>query len=58
MDFCKQLCSVAEIAKRRTTDMEPSAHYELAGICGSEVFTNGHIVKGDIITLYMETMMR
>ena len=32
--------------------MEPSAAYELTGFFGNVVFTNGHVVDGDTITLY------
>jgi predicted GH43/DUF377 family glycosyl hydrolase len=32
--------------------MRPSAPYELAGFVGNVVFTNGHIVNGDTVTLY------
>jgi predicted GH43/DUF377 family glycosyl hydrolase len=32
--------------------MEPAASYELTGFFGNVVFTNGHIVDGDTITLY------
>ena len=31
---------------------EPTAPYELTGFFGNVVFTNGHIVKGDEITMY------
>jgi beta-1,2-mannobiose phosphorylase / 1,2-beta-oligomannan phosphorylase len=38
----------------RTTDpiMAPSADYELTGFFGHVVFTNGHVVNGDVITIY------
>jgi predicted GH43/DUF377 family glycosyl hydrolase len=32
--------------------MIPTAPYELTGFFGNVVFTNGHIVDGDTITLY------
>jgi beta-1,2-mannobiose phosphorylase / 1,2-beta-oligomannan phosphorylase len=32
--------------------LEPTAPYELTGFFGNVVFTNGHIVKGDKITMY------
>jgi predicted GH43/DUF377 family glycosyl hydrolase len=32
--------------------MEPQAAYELSGFFGSVVFTNGHIVKDDELTIY------
>ena len=32
--------------------MEPSAEYELNGFFGKVIFTNGHLVKGDEITMY------
>jgi predicted GH43/DUF377 family glycosyl hydrolase len=32
--------------------MEPLAEYEQKGFFGNVVFTNGHIVDGDDITLY------
>lgn len=38
----------------RSTDpiMEPSAPYEQTGFFGHVVFTNGHVVDGDCLTLY------
>ena len=38
----------------RSTDplMEPSADYERTGFFGNVVFTNGHLVDGDTVTLY------
>ncbi|MGM8363567.1 glycoside hydrolase family 130 protein [Flavobacterium sp. ARAG 55.4] len=38
----------------RTTDpiMVPTQEYELQGFFGQVVFTNGHIVNGDILTIY------
>jgi predicted GH43/DUF377 family glycosyl hydrolase len=32
--------------------VEPSAEYEKTGFFGNVVFTNGHIVNGDEITIY------
>jgi predicted GH43/DUF377 family glycosyl hydrolase len=32
--------------------MSPSAPYELTGFVGNVVFTNGHVVAGDRVTLY------
>jgi predicted GH43/DUF377 family glycosyl hydrolase len=32
--------------------MEPTADYEKEGFFGNVVFTNGHIVKDDKLTLY------
>ena len=32
--------------------MEPTAPYELTGFFGNVIFTNGHIVEGDEITMY------
>lgn len=32
--------------------MEPSTEYELNGFFGNVIFTNGHIVDGDTITMY------
>jgi len=32
--------------------MEPSAPYELTGFLGNVVFTNGHTVDGDTVTIY------
>jgi predicted GH43/DUF377 family glycosyl hydrolase len=39
---------------RRSHDpiMEPTAEYEQTGFFGNVVFTNGHVVDGDTITLY------
>jgi predicted GH43/DUF377 family glycosyl hydrolase len=38
----------------RTSDpiMEPTASYEQQGFFGNVVFTNGHLVDDDIVTLY------
>jgi predicted GH43/DUF377 family glycosyl hydrolase len=32
--------------------MEPTAPYEQAGFFGNVVFTNGHLVDGDELTMY------
>jgi beta-1,2-mannobiose phosphorylase / 1,2-beta-oligomannan phosphorylase len=40
------------IARSYRPLLEPTAPYELTGFFGNVVFTNGHIVKGDEITLY------
>lgn len=32
--------------------MVPAEHYELSGFFGFVVFTNGHIVNGDELTIY------
>lgn len=40
------------IARSDQPIMEPTAPYELTGFFGNVVFTNGHIVEGDKITLY------
>jgi predicted GH43/DUF377 family glycosyl hydrolase len=38
----------------RTDDpiMVPTEDYELSGFFGKVVFTNGHVVKGDELTIY------
>lgn len=40
------------IARSATPLMEPSADYELKGFFGNVVFTNGHVVDGDVIRMY------
>jgi beta-1,2-mannobiose phosphorylase / 1,2-beta-oligomannan phosphorylase len=40
------------IARSNHPIFEPTATYELTGFFGNVVFTNGHIVKGDTITMY------
>jgi len=40
------------IARSKEPIMEPSAPYEQAGFFGSVVFTNGHLLQGDSLTLY------
>jgi predicted GH43/DUF377 family glycosyl hydrolase len=32
--------------------MEPTADYERTGFFGNTIFTNGHVVDGDVLTLY------
>ena len=32
--------------------MEPIADYERAGFLGNVVFTNGHVVDGETVTIY------
>jgi predicted GH43/DUF377 family glycosyl hydrolase len=40
------------LARSREPIMEPLADYEQEGFFGNVVFTNGHLVDGDTITLY------
>ncbi len=40
------------IARSKEPLMEPTAPYEKTGFFGEVVFTNGHIVRGDEITMY------
>lgn len=40
------------IARSETPIMEPLADYEQKGFFGQVVFTNGHLVDGDVITIY------
>jgi beta-1,2-mannobiose phosphorylase / 1,2-beta-oligomannan phosphorylase len=40
------------LARSQEPIMEPSADYELSGMVGNVVFTNGHLVDGDEITIY------
>lgn len=40
------------IARSQQPIMEPLTDYERAGFFGNVVFTNGHVVCGDTITLY------
>ena len=43
----------AKVLARSTQPiMEPSAPYEETGFFGKVVFTNGHIVAGDTVTIY------
>jgi predicted GH43/DUF377 family glycosyl hydrolase len=40
------------LARSETPIMEPAASYEQEGFFGQVIFTNGHVVDGDRITLY------
>ncbi len=40
------------VARSEQPIMEPRADYERAGFFGEVVFTNGHVVRGDIVTVY------
>lgn len=40
------------IARTEDPIMVPTAEYELTGFFGHVVFTNGHVVKGDELTIY------
>ena len=40
------------IARGKDPIMEPVAEYEKTGFFGNVVFTNGHLVEGDTVTLY------
>jgi predicted GH43/DUF377 family glycosyl hydrolase len=40
------------LARSRDPIMGPAADYERAGFLGNVVFTNGHLVDGDTVTLY------
>ena len=40
------------IARSEAPLMEPLADYECNGFFGEVVFTNGHIVDGDEVTIY------
>jgi predicted GH43/DUF377 family glycosyl hydrolase len=40
------------LARSETPIMEPSTPYELEGFFGQVIFTNGHVVNGDRITMY------
>jgi predicted GH43/DUF377 family glycosyl hydrolase len=40
------------LARSTEPIMEPSAAYERAGFFGNVVFTNGHVLDGDCVTLY------
>jgi predicted GH43/DUF377 family glycosyl hydrolase len=40
------------LARSNEPIMEPVADYELTGFFGNVVFTNGHVVDGDALTLY------
>jgi predicted GH43/DUF377 family glycosyl hydrolase len=40
------------LARSEAPIMEPSAEYELTGFFGNVIFTNGHLVDGDQLTIY------
>ncbi|MBQ8916939.1 MAG: glycosidase, partial [Alistipes sp.] len=40
------------LARSEQPLMEPEAPYELTGFFGNVVFTNGHLVDGDRLTIY------
>lgn len=40
------------IARSKAPIMEPTAPYEQTGFFGNVVFTNGHLVEGDMVTVY------
>jgi beta-1,2-mannobiose phosphorylase / 1,2-beta-oligomannan phosphorylase len=40
------------LARSRDPIMEPTADYERSGFFGKVVFTNGHVVDGDTLTIY------
>lgn len=40
------------LARSEAPIMEPQASYELEGFFGQVIFTNGHLVDGDLLTLY------
>ena len=40
------------IARSKAPIMEPIAPYEQTGFFGNVVFTNGHLVEGDTVTIY------
>lgn len=40
------------IARTEQPIMEPTEPYEQQGFFGSVVFTNGHVVNGDTLTIY------
>jgi predicted GH43/DUF377 family glycosyl hydrolase len=40
------------LARSRDPIMQPSADYETTGFFGNVVFTNGHVLDGDTLTLY------
>ena len=40
------------LARSRDPIMEPTAEYEQTGFFGNVVFTNGHVLRGDQLTLY------
>ncbi len=40
------------LARSKDPIMEPSAEYERTGFFGNVIFTNGHLVDGDTLTIY------
>jgi predicted GH43/DUF377 family glycosyl hydrolase len=40
------------LARSTKPILEPEAAYELTGFFGNVVFTNGHVVDGDRVTVY------
>lgn len=40
------------IARSNNAIMEPTTDYEVNGFFGEVIFTNGHIAKGDVLTVY------
>jgi predicted GH43/DUF377 family glycosyl hydrolase len=40
------------LARSTAPIMEPTADYERTGFFGNTIFTNGHVVDGDVLTLY------
>ncbi len=40
------------LARSETPIMEPTEEYERTGFFGEVIFTNGHLVKGDEVTIY------
>jgi predicted GH43/DUF377 family glycosyl hydrolase len=40
------------LARSQAPIMEPEAEYERTGFFGNVVFTNGHLVDGDTVTIY------
>lgn len=45
-------CPWKVLARSREPIMEPIAEYERTGFFGNVVFTNGHLVDGDTVTIY------
>lgn len=40
------------LARSESPIMEPTEEYERSGFFGEVIFTNGHLVKGDLLTVY------
>jgi beta-1,2-mannobiose phosphorylase / 1,2-beta-oligomannan phosphorylase len=40
------------LARSEEPIMEPTAEYERTGFLGNVIFTNGHLVDGDVLTIY------